>query len=158
MFHWIIFPVLIVHQNLFFIALPVTFSRTWTSHAGLLKMTSVSNGFKDYGCILEVKLKRKWLRAVLNTTRCFGFFKWILFKFCFHFYNLLCKGSVYLNRPELEWVQLNLELQDFSVENRGKNWHKFCSRFERETTVTTPDSFVYFRADVNKLVYALLGL
>ena len=52
MFHWIIFLALNVCQDLLLSALPVVvFSRTWTSHAGVLKMPRVSN---EYG-VLKVK-------------------------------------------------------------------------------------------------------
>ena len=50
MFHWII------SQDLFLIALSVVFSRTWTLHAGVLKMPRASHGL-DYD-VLEVKCKR----------------------------------------------------------------------------------------------------
>ena len=60
MIRWIIFLGLLVCQDIdliFLIALlDVIFSRPWTSHAGVIKMSRVSN---EYG-VLEVKCKRKW--------------------------------------------------------------------------------------------------
>ena len=39
---------LVVSFASFKIAMPFVFSRTWTSHAGVLKMPRVSNAFNDY--------------------------------------------------------------------------------------------------------------
>ena len=60
MFHWIIFLVVIVCQDIFLIVLiallVVVFSRTWTSHAWVLKMPRVSNLCGK----IKVKCKRIW--------------------------------------------------------------------------------------------------
>ena len=48
-----------------------------TLHAGVLKMPSVSNGFKDY-CFLEVKCNRNWFFWVLFLLGVFGAFFIIL--------------------------------------------------------------------------------
>ena len=87
MFRWIIFPVMIVCQDIdliFLIALLVDiFSRPWTSHAGVLKMPRVSD---EYG-VLEVKCKRKlfWdlflITSVHSNTRHLALQVWHLAKF-----------------------------------------------------------------------------
>ena len=87
MFRWIIFPVMIVCQDIdpiFLIALlVVSFSRPRTSHAGVLKMPRVSD---EYG-VLEVKCKRKlfWdlflITSVHSNTRQLALKVWHLTKF-----------------------------------------------------------------------------
>ena len=66
MFHWIIFLVLIVCQNLFLIVLiallAVVFSNTWTSHARVLKNTACIK----FICFFRSKMQTKMILRPLS--------------------------------------------------------------------------------------------